>query len=189
MADRAIGIDLALRHGSIIDLELSQSGLGIPITRKAEVLGEWGKKKRFTDKGIGQKTPNSTAAIWMTKMLTPVLQLPGTFPVVLDWTPLEGFMPGRAAVILKSFLVGVAMALITSHGKVPLVIGGREVRTLFQLKANRPKEEIWQAYYDEVVLRPVASELWTSEDLTEDSKDAWVLAYLGWKAIERIRSG
>lgn len=163
----ALGIDLALRHGSCVQVELKGRKL------IAWRVDAW-DSEIFPDDTIGAKATISQMIGFSVIRLMKSLDLyPDALPIGIDWDGSDVFWGSRTSAIRKSFVAGFIASRITSRAFPLFFIPPSFVRHQIGLKSKANKREVMLQYLKKFRFT------WASKiEPTEDDLDSVVLGYL-----------
>ena len=163
---RGFGLDLALRHGSMVYGKWKLGRLEHKLI-KDTVVFEWGKG---TDNpGI----PQDASDLEIRKFCTTVFKsmkssrIPRV-PIGVDWDPLSAYWGNKRQAVTLSFMAGYLARTLELLGYPVVFITPSEVRGRLEIGGRAKKKLVW-ALFPEIRKHKTA---------TEDMKDSLVLSYL-----------
>jgi hypothetical protein len=168
---RAIGIDLGIRSGAVVDVGFHMIN-DMPKIYSLKTLWTGERKRGKTARtNRGQLDPAGLAQIGQ-DILAGITDL-NEVVVGIDWGLHEAYWGSRKPALQKAFLAGYLYRRLLEYGALPLFIPPMEVRKFLGLKQGAEKSAVWDAFL------PFCSMTAITEPRNEHEIDAAILAVLG----------
>lgn len=160
------GIDLALRHGAVVQVEVD------PETDKIVVIHPLVKWSH----GPGQKAHPSRVYSFFHRKVTEVVEAQEESGILygIDWDTIFVFKRGRKkAELIKSFACGAIFAGLRASRNYPHIVTPKLLRMRLRLGERVKKEAVWNRMEDEYLTIETTRRFF---GLNSDEKDAAALA-------------
>lgn len=162
---RTLGLDPALRHGSLVEALWDFSD-GVKLVEHTEIA-RWDTPRGKRGALYAECTSNEIMNFsnWLTAEVAKHPHLSGV-PIGVDWHPMSVFWGNRKAGLKLTFFMGYLCRSLQTLGCPVVFIEPEEVRVAFGHSRGLKKDEVWEEipFY--------------SDAQDPDERDAIILAYL-----------